>query len=155
MSTRCCDSNISIASTQKKVAPVITWGERLYNRTDFVTNSELGPKMTKSHRINITLSEADYRALVALAESRGSMPTTEAGDIVRMALRGPSMPPPKRLHDGPECTCTVTDFERMEDRSCPVHFPKASLSLVTPSQAPGLSRAERRALERGKQKKRG
>ncbi len=28
----------------------------------------------------------------------------------------------------PECTCTITQWERMEDHACPVHFPEEDLT---------------------------
>lgn len=100
--------------------------------------------MPKSHRINITLSEGDYARLVSIAEARGMMPTTLAGDLVKNGLYSPSMlpqkletpvDPPKPAPVAPEIDIWTQGLPGVEEKP--------------------LSRQERRALERGKQKKKG
>ena len=100
--------------------------------------------MVTRHRVNLTFSEQEFAHLVKLAEARGKMPTTFVADLVKAAIYGPSM-----LAQKPEMPIEQ-----------PKPAPVAPQIDIWTQPLPGveekpLSRQERRALERGKQKKRG
>lgn len=106
----------------------------------------------KSHRVNLTLSEGDYKRLVDAAAADGKLPSAFAADVLKAFLmRGfflgssePSQVPQAPLDRLQGCICTITAHERMENRACPVHFPP-----------PGPTRQQRRAIERKAEKRKG
>ena len=111
-------------------------------------------------RVNLTLADGDYGRLVDAAAAEGKSPSAFAADVLKAFLmrsmfQPPAAAPAPSVDDSrlPGCTCTVTPYERQENPSCSVHFPQFPSFDVPQPEIP-VSRQERRALERGKQRKR-
>lgn len=96
--------------------------------------------MVTRRRVNLSFSERDFERLAAAASREGKTPSTLAADIVRSALPGRAFLPPKAF---------VAARSAVSRGGRPAEAPKAPVAHSEPS---GLTRQQRRALERAKAK---
>lgn len=103
----------------------------------------------KSHRVNLTLAEGDFQRLIEAARSEGKMAAAFAADVLKAYLLRSSFVGSQE----PISKAAKPLLDRSEVDSGQDVF-TGTLPGVPDPAGDALSRQERRALERKKQKKR-